>query len=495
MHVFWVFAAVCLGATGSDAPVSVGRQKQLFLDDHLIDSMSNVTRRVQTAEKFEGNPVIWGTEPWEDPFNIVYGSVIRDTDKYKMWYKSGPGVSYAESDDGITWTKPRLDLVTVDGQKTNILFRKNTETTGSDELPYYQELFGVHKDPRETDPSRRYKMGYLSIDWNYTGPRPTPHRQRRGLGVAGSPDGIHWKLIDNWSTEAICDGGTHWIFDPALEKYVLYGRSEKTLPEVEEAWEGYYWYRRWHGGRAVARVESADFVKWNFTDPLTAPVVMTADAQDEPGTEIYSMNVLPYEGVYIGLVQVFHALPDNPYLDVQLAVSRDGLHFTRIDRRSPFLKVGAVGSWDRFNQSLANNPPIAVGDALRFYYGGRTYRHAPYEGRDTGPRAGGIGFATIMRDRFVSLEASFDGGLVVTKPLKLEGKTLRLNAKSDFGEIVIEAFDAAGRPVDRSKPIRCDSLDCPVEWEGGGMEKVAGPVVLKVTLMNACLYALWCLCP
>ena len=82
----------------------------------------------------------------------------------------------------------------------------------------------------------------------------------------------------------------------------------------------------------------------------------------------------------------------NRALDVQLAVSRDGVRFTR-DRgtiaarqgarptRTAFLPNGPVGSWDRFNQSLANNPPIAVGDELRFYYGGRTYRHAPYKGK------------------------------------------------------------------------------------------------------------------
>jgi hypothetical protein len=490
--VFSVSPCLCGEPAGNDAPITLNQRRQLFLDDYLIASMTNVQRRVQLAEKYKGNPVLWQTEPWEDPFNIVYGSVIRDGEKYKMWYKSGAGVSYAESDDGITWSRPRLDLVPIDGRKTNILFRKNSETTGSDELPYYQELFGVHKDLRDPDPSRRYKMGFLSIDWKYTGPRPTPHRQRRGLGIAASPDGIHWKLIDSWATEAICDGGTHWMFDPALDRYVLFGRTEKTLPEVEAAWSGYDWYRRWHSGRAVARVESADFVKWNFTDPLTAPVVMTADLQDPPGTEIYSLNVFPYEGVYIGLVQVFHALPHDPFLDVQLAVSRDGMHFTRVAERAPVLTVGSVGSWDRFNQSLANNPPIVVGDELRFYYGGRTYRHAPYEGEDTGPRAGGIGFATMRRDRFVSLEASFDGGQIVTKPLKPAGGSLHLNAKSDFGEIIIEALDSADKVIARSMPIRRDSLDSTVEWTEGGLDQVSGSVVLRITLKNACLFALWC---
>jgi hypothetical protein len=249
----------------------------------------------------------------------------------------------------------------------------------------------------------------------------------------------------------------------------------------------------------VGRLESSDFVHWNFTAPFSSPVVMTADLADKPGTEIYSVLVFPYESVYIGLVQMLLALPDVPAIDVQLAVSRDGIHFTRVGDgavggsapaiRSPFLANGPVGSWDRFNQSLASNPPIVEGDELRFYYGGRTYRHAPYEGKDTGPRAGSIGLATIPRDRFVSLEASFDAGEILTKSLQLKGKHLHINANSDFGEINVEALKTTGQSIARSKPIRRDSLDTLIEWEGG---EITGPVVLRITLKNACLYALWC---
>src|SRR6185295_7056936 len=140
-------------------------------------------------------------------------------------------------------------------------------------------LFGVHKDEREPDPARRYKMGFLSIDWKYKGPREGRLRegQRRGLGVAASPDGIHWNRIDNYATEAIVDGATHWMFDPARGKYVLYGRTLKALPEVVTAWQTNDWFKQWFSGRAVARVESPDFLKWDSTKPDTAPVALTAD--------------------------------------------------------------------------------------------------------------------------------------------------------------------------------------------------------------------------
>ena len=155
------------------------------------------------------------------------------------------------------------------------------------------------------------------------------------------------------------------------------------------------------------------------------------------------------------------------------------------------MTLGPAGAWDRFNISLANNPPIAVGDQLRIYFGCQTMRHLPYQGEDKGPLGGGVGFATVARDRFVSLAASYDGGVIRTKPLRLPGGDLHMNAKSDFGEIVVEALDDKGNRIARSKTIRCDSLDTIVNWEDGGLEDVDGPVVLQFTLKNALLFAFW----
>jgi hypothetical protein len=487
-----LFALLGVDAFARDAPIVIDSRKQLFLDDYLIASMTRVERKIEQAQKFAGNPVIFPRRAAEPPMATVYGSVIRDGPEYKIWYKSGMGVAYADSDDGVTWRQPRFDLTMIDGQGSNILFKKKSKTESPDDFPYFYELFGVHRDDRDPDPNRRYKMGFLSIDWKYKGKDGDPWHegQRRGLGVAGSPDGVVWKLIDSWATEAIVDGATHWMFDPARKKYVLYGRTRKALPEVKAAWSTNEWFAKWFSGRAVARVESVDFLKWDFTKPDTAPVVITADLQDPPGTEIYSMKVFPYEGVYIGLVQVFHATPDDSTLDVQLAVSRDTIHFTRVADRTPFIPLGPIGSWDRFNLSLANNDPVSVGDELRIYYGGRMYRHGPYAGADKGPERSGIGFAAVRRDRFVALEASFNGGEILTKPVQLKGR-LHLNAKSDFGEIVIELLKPDGAVIAQSKPIQADALRIPVEWSSP-VEDLPEAVTLRIKLENARLFALWC---
>jgi hypothetical protein len=491
--VLCVTALAFVCGAGAQAPIVLDATRQLFLDDHLIASMKHVARAVQTAHKYPGNPVLWPREDWEPPMATLYGSVIRDGDLYKIWYKSGMGVAYAESADGIAWRKPSLELTLIDGKPTNILFRKRSKTEGPPQFRYFYELFGVHRDAADANPARRYKMGFLDIDWKYEGQEGDPwHKgQRRGLGVAESRDGIHWELVDHWATEAIVDGATHWMIDPRSGKYVLYGRTRKALPEVVAAWSKQTWFKNWFSGRAVARVESTDFLHWDYAKPDTAPVALTADIEDLPGTEIYSMKVFPYEGIYIGLVQVFHATPEASTLDIQLAVSRDTLTFSRVADRAPFLTLGRVGEWDRFNLSLANNDPIVAGDELRFYYGGRMYRHGPYNGPDKGPEKSGIGFATIQRDRFVALESSFEGGEVVTKPIQLTSASLHLNAKCDFGEIVVEVVGSDGKRFGRSRRVECDKLDIPLEWENE-FQVPKEPVTLLIKLKNARLFALWC---
>ena len=486
-----LLAIVIAGISPGDAIVLDGT-KQLFLDDEILASQTNVVRRIHPAQKHPANPLLRPKEPWEGKLALLHGSVIHDGDKYRMWYLSGPGVSYAESKDGIEWVKPQLDLFEIDGHKTNAVVRRETEEGESGTIPYMGGFLGVLPNPGSDDPGRRYLMTFVSIHRNYKGPHEDPfhHGQRRGLGVAGSPDGFRWTLIDNWTSEAICDGPGHYMVDRS-GKFVFYGRTKYVSPEVRKEWDEDEWCKKNCWGRSVTRIESPDFLHWNYAERSSGPVVLTVDEHDPVGTEIYSMRVFPYESVYIALLQMFHNQPDECTLDVQLGVSRDGVHFTRVGDRSTFIPNGPVGSWERFNISLANNPPLEVGDELRIYYSGRTYRHSPYKGSDRGESGGAIGMATVKRDRFVSLGASFDGGQLVTKPMKIAGKTLHLNAKSDFGEILVEAVEEDGRVIARSKPVKADSLDMVVEWEEGKLDGHDGPVTLKISLRNALLFALW----
>jgi hypothetical protein len=489
MTLFFLSLAALLNAPG---PIALDATHQLFMDDYLIESTEGLNRRIIPATKSTANPVLQGDRAWEQERPLLYGSVLKEDGKYRMWYYMPRGVCYAESADGITWTKPLMAQYLWEGKPSNIVVHLDGTPDGEVPFPYFYELFGVFRDDNEPDPDRRYKMGYLSIERRYEGPdfdvfHPS---QRRGLGVATSPDGIHWTNIDSFATYAIVDGSSHWAFDPATKQYHLYGRSKRKPAALEAAWGDDPWYKKHFWGRVVAHTTSGDFLNWAHKRPDSAPVVMGADLEDAVATEVYGMGAFKYGDVFVGLVQRFENRPENVFLDIQLAVSRDGNSFTRVGDRTPFIANGAVGDWDRFNTAVANNPPIAEGDELRFYYSDRRYRHGPYEGNDSGPSTGAIGFATAKQDRFVALEANYEGGVLVTKPLVMTESTLYLNARADWGEIQVEALDADGNAIATAEAIHKDGLEIPVRWNGP--EPPRGTSVrLRISLRNGQLYAIW----
>jgi hypothetical protein len=70
--------------------------------------------------------------------------------------------------------------------------------------------------------------------------------------------------------------------------------------------------------------------------------------------------------------------------------------------------------------------------------------------------------ASILRDRFVALEASWDGGEVLTKPVILKKALIRVNAVARFGEIKVDVLDLGGKVLANSKlAVREDGLDLP----------------------------------
>ena len=110
-------------------PIDIGTNRQLFLDDHLIDSMSGARRTMHSPTRRE--TVLVGDKPW-DKSSVAYMSVIRDGDLYRGYYRcdhegsdartgSPRHTAYAESEDGIHWEKPSLGLIEFNGSKDNNL--------------------------------------------------------------------------------------------------------------------------------------------------------------------------------------------------------------------------------------------------------------------------------------------------------------------------------------------------------------------------------------
>jgi len=471
----------------TDSPIALGNHRQLFIDDYVIAETNNIIRRVCPVQKYPKNPIVRPDRPWEGSTTVPQGSVIYDAEDscYKMWYTTdihslGKGLAYAVSADGVRWEKPEMDIVRKDGRLTNLVIPAL-------EFGYMYQSYCVLKDLREPDLEKRYKLAFLSIQRNVKEHESPAHPgTRRGLGIAFSPDGLRWTLAKDFASDDIIDI-SHIMVDPQKDNaFVIYGRTLEVLPEIERAWGQYDWFEPHYNGRAVIRSASRDFLNW---DP--AELVMSADLQDPVSTMIYSMNVFPYKGIYLGLVQRYISEPGIGTIDIQLAISRDGVNFEH-PFREPFFPLGEIGTWDRFILLNMSGPPQVNGDELRFYYGGRAHRHRPTKVADSAPSVGNIGIASILQDRFVAVEASFDGGTLTTKPFRFEGSTLYVNCNTSFGKLGIRVLDQTGKPMEAYQTTieGIDGVRCPVRFGENSIGQLCeNPIRIEFTVNNARLYS------
>ena len=104
----------------------IGPERQLFVDNALIARVSNVTREVHNPVRYAGNPIL---EAAGNAHAFVLKVLPFDESPYfRMWYWSIAnwhdwgqgneircGMSYAVSDDGIHWERPRLSLYQIEG--------------------------------------------------------------------------------------------------------------------------------------------------------------------------------------------------------------------------------------------------------------------------------------------------------------------------------------------------------------------------------------------
>src|SRR3954471_14548101 len=121
--------------------------RHLFFDPAFVRTSDGATLKVNPP--LRRDLVMRADRPWEKLMISFYLTVLDEGGKIRMWYsvrdtpKTG-GLAYAESIDGVTWTKPELGLVDFSGSKANNLVGINS-SEGS-----------VFRDPHTTDPKQRY---------------------------------------------------------------------------------------------------------------------------------------------------------------------------------------------------------------------------------------------------------------------------------------------------------------------------------------------------
>lgn len=379
----------------------------------------------------------------------------RSADSSNLMYS----ICYATSDDGVFWERPNLGVVEYDGSKNNNI------------VLYDASVANVILDTRDPNPDRLYK----SLFFESRDPSGTPN-MGDGVSVAFSGDGIHWKKYEgNPVITRASDAHTLLGWDELHGNYVSYCR-----PSV-------------HEGNPIRRIGRS--ISENFTDWTDPEDVLVPDDQDPDGMQFYSMPVFKYEGLYLGQVHAYQTNPEEPHIrfagsiDVQLAVSRDGIKWQRVGNRNPFIPNGPPGSIDAGEVYVATEP-VTIGDELWFYYSPGNIEHG-ITGR-TGP----ICLAKLRLDGFVSLNATSELGTVITKPFTCHGGEVLVNAVARAGMVGVAITDEAGIQYQGFSRQECalfdgDSTSHRITWrENLSLESLKGRTIrLKFYLRNAELYS------
>ena len=259
--------------------VAARAEEKVFFafDDQSIPWRSNLKLTMVTADKHPANPVLeHGSEGAPDHGHaVMYGSVLHVGGKFRMWYLGmiqttiergqAPGwwrpMCYAESDDGVHWTKPALGLVELNGSKQNNICLVESEPFS---LSRVNDFLTVMHEPDEPDPAKRYKCAFIAhVPFDEVkGGRSAigPDEKRWGAFIcATSADGLSWKVVGDHPMNA---GGERFEVSGLYHFNGFYYATGQLispwifLPDGREI------------GRAMRTYRSADFAHWDQTTAL-----------------------------------------------------------------------------------------------------------------------------------------------------------------------------------------------------------------------------------
>ncbi|MFC5412053.1 hypothetical protein ACFPMF_22200 [Larkinella bovis] len=464
-------------------PIVLRNQRELFVDKYLIDTLINLDWRLGTP--VSAGKALQFDQPWEGRF-CTYVSVVNAGDRFQMYYRGLAGYEnkgdqqvtcYAESRDGIHWTKPNLKLFKVNGTLDNNVVLADNRQRSTHNLT-------VMYDPRPGVPAEeRYKA---------VGGESNTKIPSSGLFRYVSADGIHWKRYPKDTTAL--------FHDFALD-------SQNVLTWVPEENVYALYLRAWTGGkpgdlypaggvRSIARSVSRDFLHWSKPEMMTFGPTETE--------HLYTNTTHPYfRAPQILIAMPFRFSPQLKVLsDAQLIENgtdptqwkgvADGVFMTsrggnRYDRTfmQSFVRPGS----EQKNWGARSNIPalgiIQTGPAELSFFVTRAY----------GTPSVFLERMTLRIDGFASLHGGYKEGSMVTKPVFLKGKELVANyATSSVGYVKVAILEENGQVIpglEESVPLVGDKIDGPITWKSGKTVSELGDrkVRLKLIVRDADLYS------
>ncbi len=454
-------------------------------DSDSIPHTQNLRIEMRRPERHAANPVVKRGAPGTPDAHGVqfYGSIIKEGGKYRLWYVAFDDkkdhkvaserwrAAYAESPDGLNWTKPNLGLVEFNGNKNNNLILTEPAPLGFVNLK-------VLKDDADPDPQRRYKA---------TGHVYFRHNTRLGtLAPFTSSDGLRWKLVKDVKPKSaelleqdLVIPAVHFEPSGGLYKWdgMFYASGQNSMNST----------RPYHG-RVTRMYRSADFVNWSQTSTLgfvrLPQHTILGPGRSREGEQTHEGNSVWNRGnMLIGISGLWHGAVEwkDVTIDLGLMLSNDGNNFREPAHEWTWLKRGDDGAWDQ-GGLLQGQGFENIGEQTFIYYGAWDPRHW----EDSPPR-GGIGIAMLPRDRFGDLVVETVGkgtgdyqlpditSEFVTNSIPVEqGSAPRffLNAEGLGKEAAlrIEILDHVEKPIpafsgEHAVMVSRSGFQTPIEWK------------------------------
>jgi len=300
----------------------------------------------------------------------MYGSVIHDQGMFRAWYCANANnaygdqfdstlVGYVESDDGITWRKPKLRMVDCGGLDNNLCdlcFGSPSVIIDPDAPPEHRYLATGHIE-------KRYKGHHREAKPNY-----------RGYYTAYSNDGLHWHLD--------CEPHGRWRGGDDITTIYHPGRGQVQTLLKRLGFRGGLMKRIWWETKRDANGWAEPWlaiVPDEFTD-------IAAQARGAQFGDYNNFGLMPAGRATVAFAETHRSrMPLRPHprgsaygalgnIDITLAYQHDdGFAWDFPAGRPDFITHGAA-DWATQTMFCCSNT-ITVGDEQRLYLTGRNHRH------------------------------------------------------------------------------------------------------------------------